>query len=544
MMNRWLARAMASAGVMLCLATTARAELQTVSLQAEDAEIVQANLVDRFANFTGRGAISLRINRPGTQVEWLVDAETAGTYRIWFRYANSTGVGQPMRVSVNGGPAHTLAFAPTRSWASYLYQRSNATLRAGLNTIRLVPASDRSVLLDRLDIQAEGRVQLADWGSAIGQALMLRYPDPAKLFNLGWRYSSGLTLGGMHQVQARTHDQATLSYVRGWYDAHVTADGRIVDGATPLALDKLDDFLAGRLLPKLSRTADDRYAKAFRRMGDAMAAYPRTLNQVLPHTATTKPALWLDGTYMSLPFMLDTGRSLGPFASPADDAANALLTYRTYLQDSPGTLVTPTRNTGLLYHVYDVRSARRSPSIWCRGVGWYALALTDVLEHLPATHARRADLLQVLRDLLNGVVRQQDPVTGLWFQVLDKGAALPDNYLETSCSAMFTHSLSRAVERGLAPADRVATYRAAADLGFAGVMSRVSLAVQPASAAPALRGRYLARLDGISPGLGVGSDDAHYTAARPVADNPHGLGAFLMMYEQVNRPFRPATPPS
>jgi unsaturated rhamnogalacturonyl hydrolase len=99
---------------------------------------------------------------------------------------------------------------------------------------------------------------------------------------------------------------------------------------------------------------------------------------------------------------------------------------------------------------------------------------------------------------------------------MDKGW-LPGNWTETSCSAMHAYVLSHAAERGYAPAG----YVAAAVQGYWGVLGRISLDPE---------GR--AVLDGTSVGTGPG--DLGYYLARPcVADDPHGLGAFLLMHEQL-----------
>lgn len=117
--------------------------------------------------------------------------------------------------------------------------------------------------------------------------------------------------------------------------------------------------------------------------------------------------------------------------------------------------------------------------------------------------------MKILGGLVAGFVEHQDPDSGLWFQVVDRGERA-DNWTETSCSSMYTFTISRAVERGYVDD----SYRGAADRGFAGVLTRISLDED---------GR--AGLEDVVVGTGVG-DYAYYIARARQTDDFHGLGAF------------------
>jgi unsaturated rhamnogalacturonyl hydrolase len=97
-----------------------------------------------------------------------------------------------------------------------------------------------------------------------------------------------------------------------------------------------------------------------------------------------------------------------------------------------------------------------SPEIWGRAMGWYAMALVDVLERMPATDPQRAAMEELTRRTLESVIRYQDRESGLWWQVMDKGArgtdaAMKGNFLETSASCMFVYSIAKAVRLGVLP---------------------------------------------------------------------------------------------
>ena len=145
------------------------------------------------------------------------------------------------------------------------------------------------------------------------------------------------------------------------------------------------------------------------------------------------------------------------------------------------------------------------------------MALVDVLDILPASHSQRPQLITLVKGLVAAFASFQDSTTGPWYQVVDKGS-LTDNWLETSCSCMYVYTISKAIERGYVSAT---TYAATGRKGFQGVLTQISLGTD---------GR--ANLQNISVGTNVG--DLAYYLARPRKSNElHGLGAFLIMYEQT-----------
>jgi unsaturated rhamnogalacturonyl hydrolase len=224
--------------------------------------------------------------------------------------------------------------------------------------------------------------------------------------------------------------------------------------------------------------------------------------------------LWADGVYMVNPFLVEYGKEFHDSTYADDEAARQLYVYGSHLQVG----------NGLLKHAYDEsRTASWSdpatglaPEHWCRAVGWYSMALVDVLDALPADHPRRTALLTVLRRLAAGLERYQDPATGRWFQVMDKGSR-SDNWTETSCSSMFTYALSRGVQQGYLDPH----YTGVARRGYQGVLRRLSLGSD---------GR--TDLTDISVGTNVG-DYAYYAGRTRATNDFHGLGAFLIMNEQL-----------
>ena len=75
------------------------------------------------------------------------------------------------------------------------------------------------------------------------------------------------------------------------------------------------------------------------------------------------------------------------------------------------------------------------------------MALVDVLEIMPEDVQGRKALLEILRGIVDVLPSFADPVSGMWYQVLDCPGR-EGNYLESICSAMFSYTLLKGVRLG------------------------------------------------------------------------------------------------
>nr|HPR30975.1 glycoside hydrolase family 88 protein [Prolixibacteraceae bacterium] len=89
----------------------------------------------------------------------------------------------------------------------------------------------------------------------------------------------------------------------------------------------------------------------------------------------------------------------------------------------------------------------RSPHFWSRAMGWYVMALVDVLDDFPETHPDRAVIINLLQKTIDALLRVRDPETGCWFQVLDQGRR-EGNYLEGSGTAMYVYAMAKGAKKG------------------------------------------------------------------------------------------------
>ncbi|MEU5636600.1 glycoside hydrolase family 88/105 protein [Streptomyces rishiriensis] len=382
-----------------------------------------------------------------------------------------------------------------------------ALVAAGLLTVSA--AAPPTVRHHPRPLSASRAAAATDWSVAMVDSTTARF-TPSAIG--GWSYPVGLYLYGQYLTYRRTHEPRYLSYIKSYVDRFVHDDGTIDQ-----KFNSLDSMQAGRLLVILHHeTGQDRYRKAARKIRDRLSSYPRTSDGGFWHadTGSRDHQLWSDGVYMVNPFLVEYGREFGDSAYANDEAAGQLAVYGRHLQQP----------SGLLRHAYDESKTAGwadpatglAPESWCRAVGWYAMAIVDVLDALPARHVRRPGLLGVLGRLAAALERYQDPASGRWFQVIDKGAR-SDDWTETSCSSMFAYALSRGAQQGYIDAH----YQSVARRGYEGVLARISLDAD---------GRTV--LTDVSVGTNVGDYD--FYVARPRATNDfHGLGAFLIMNEQL-----------
>ncbi|WP_394835443.1 glycoside hydrolase family 88 protein [Pendulispora rubella] len=376
--------------------------------------------------------------------------------------------------------------------------------------------SDRELVDLGLDLNVDVTLRIGngtdvDWSVAIVESTMKRF-TPSQLG--GWGYTQGLYLWGQYLVYQRTHEPRYLSYIKSWADRFVDGNGHIDH-----SFNNLDSMESGNVLLALyAETKQVKYKTAATQIRNRLKTYPRTQDGGFWHATSTsrQHQLWSDGVFMVNPFLARYGKAIGEATYANDEVSKQLLVYANHLQVQ----------NGLLKHAYDESRTQswadpetgRSAEHWCRAIGWYGMATIDVLEILPPSHPNRAKLLSVLGKLVDGFKTYQDPATGRWFQVVDKGN-LSDNWTETSCSAMYTYTISRAVERGYIDP----SYRTVSAKGYQGVLARISNGSDG-----------LTNVSEICIGTNVG-DLAFYFARPRKTNDLHGLGAVLIMNEQLAR---------
>ncbi len=301
-------------------------------------------------------------------------------------------------------------------------------------------------------------------GTKSSQAWSVRMVDSVirRAVPYRWHYEYGLVHKAIEQVWLKTGEARYFDNI--WNDLNplITPAGDILT----YRIDEynLDQIYAGRLLFLLYRTnGEERFKRAMDRLRSQLRSQPRTRAGGFWHKQIYPYQMWLDGVYMAGPFYAEYARA---FDEPAafDDVVHEIVVMEQHARDP---------RTGLLYHAWDESRQMPwadpqtgcSPHFWGRALGWYAMAIVEILEILPAGHPGRAVVLEILQRLAVAVLKVQDPASGLWYQVLDQGGR-EANYLEASGSGMFVYSLAKAARLGYLPPEM----RAAARRGYQGML--------------------------------------------------------------------------
>lgn len=301
------------------------------------------------------------------------------------------------------------------------------------------------------------------WSDKMALTLMKRHPESYMLDDSKkpkWDYVHALVLHSIEELYKKNPDPRYKAYIRGYVDELVQEDGSI----KTYEFDKynIDLVVPGRLLFDIyAESKQDKYLKAMQSVRKQLAEQPRTVSGGFWHKQIYPNQMWLDGLYMGEPFYaqytatFENGKSF-------DDIAKQFELIQLHATDP---------KTGLLYHGWDESKAMpwanketgNSPNFWSRALGWYVMALVDVLDYMPKEHPKRAELIKYLNNASEALAKYQDK-SGLWYQVTDKGGE-KGNYLEASGSAMFTYAFAKGANKGYLPAK----YKKLANKAFDGL---------------------------------------------------------------------------
>jgi unsaturated rhamnogalacturonyl hydrolase len=272
------------------------------------------------------------------------------------------------------------------------------------------------------------------------EAWMLDFESKPK-----WNYTHGLLLMAAHKAWEETGEQRYMDYIKAYYDVMIDAEGNILHNFR-LENYNIDHIKPGiNLFDMYAETDDERYHTALQTLRGQLSTHPRTSDGAFWHKSIYPHQLWLDGVYMNTPFYARYGKMFNEPENFDDVVVQITQVYEKTLD--------PT--TGLLYHAWDESREQawadpatgHSPNFWGRAMGWYSMALVDVLDYFPADHPGRNEVTQILNNLMDALLAFQDQETGLWYQVVDQGNR-EGNYLEASVSCMVAYTLTKGVNNG------------------------------------------------------------------------------------------------
>lgn len=350
------------------------------------------------------------------------------------------------------------------------------------------------------------------WSQRIAASALNRY----SLAESRWHYKHGLLFKGVLHLWERTGDPRYWENLLAYVDYYVTPDGEIK--TYTLTEYNIDQINAGKLLfPVYIHSKQNRYKKAACLLREQFRTHPRTHEGGFWHKKIYPYQMWLDGIYMGSPFLSKFAVTFDEH-DIFDDVAFQITALEKHTRDL---------QTGLLYHAWDESRQMPwanpetgcSPHFWGRAMGWYGMALVDVLDDFPLDHPFRRELITSLNRTLSAVAAFQDEPTGLWWQILDQGAR-PGNYLEASGTGMFVYAIAKGIRKGYLTPD----WLEVAQKAYNGLIEHLVTMDNTGTV----------DLHGICSTAGLGGTpyrdgSFEYYVGEPIITNDlHGVGAFLL----------------
>ncbi|MFL9830635.1 glycoside hydrolase family 88 protein [Flavobacterium sp. ST-87] len=368
------------------------------------------------------------------------------------------------------------------------------------------------------------------WSERMVLSEMHRFPEATKLDFASvprWGYTNGLVLGACAQVYEKTKNQKVYDYIYAYADAMIDKSGDIK--TYNLEDHNLDMIKSGDVLLYLyPKTKEERFFKAMTTLNKQMESQPKTSDGGYWHKKIYPFQMWLDGLYMAEPFHARYAKEYEKDAAKAikiyDDVVHQFDLIQKHSRDP---------KTGLLYHGWDESKEQRwanketgtSQHFWSRGMGWYGMALVEVLDFLPKNHQGRERLIKYLNQYVEAVVKVQDS-SGLWWQVLDQGSR-EGNYLEATGSAMFTYTIAKGAHKGYISNK----YLKNANKGFDGLINNLV----------SVEENGVVNLNKCCAVAGLGGNPyrdgsyEYYIGEKIRSNDPKGTGAFILASLELNK---------
>ena len=337
-----------------------------------------------------------------------------------------------------------------------------------------------------------------------------------------WNYIDGCMLTALLSLTEITGNELYADFSERVADFFVAEDGSI----RTFQPDKhsLDDINEGRVLFPLYRASGkEKYKKAAEYLHQQLQRQPRTYEGNFWHKLIYPNQVWLDGIYMAQPFEALYQKTLGK--GDYSDIISQLRIVRDRMRD---------RKTGLYYHGYDASKTAfwadpetgLSQSFWLRSIGWFSVALADLLDILPEGDSRR-EIEDNFSDLMKSLLPFSDPVSGMYYQVVDQ-MEREGNYLESSGSSMIAYAMLKGARLGLLTEE----YARQGKKTFDGIINKY-LSMENDGL----------RLGGICLVAGLGPEDnrrrdgtfAYYISEPVVCNDAKGVAPFILCYTEVKR---------
>jgi len=379
------------------------------------------------------------------------------------------------------------------------------------NTVKIVPEN----------LKWSERMMLSEI-ARVPKASMLDFVEKPR-----WSYTNGLVLMACSKVYEQTKNQKYYDYIYAYANELIDSTGTIK--TYKLSNQNLDMIKSGDVLLYLyPKTKEERFLKAIETLNSQMETQPKTSDGGYWHKKVYPYQMWLDGLYMAEPFHTHYAKDY-----IQDEAKKEKIYDDVVLQFDLIQKHSHDKKTGLLYHGWDESKEQKwanketgnSPHFWSRAMGWYGMAIVDVLDFLPENHPGRARLISYLNSYAESLTNYQHK-SGLWYQVLDQGDR-KGNYLEASGTAMFTYAFAKGVHKGYLPEK----YLAVAEKAYNGMIENLI----------SVEDNGIVNLNKVCGVAGLGGNPyrdgsfEYYVNEIIRSNDPKGTGPFIMASLELNK---------
>ncbi len=253
-----------------------------------------------------------------------------------------------------------------------------------------------------------------------------------------WNYKTALLNNAFLSLSLASEDSTCFLHAKAVADAWISEDGHLREYEAKSY--DLRNMCFGAFLYNLytQNRGGSKYLNAQMMLRKQLYTQPRTQDRVFLFNGTQAEGIQIEALYMAMPFycmyasMFDEAKVFGDIALQFDQTDK-------YTQD---------KNSGLNYQAW---SEHGSPSaLFAKSIGFYMMALVDLLDYFPLDHPYRGNLIMKLNSLTSALIKCQQPKTGMWLQVPDQPKA-EGNHPEPTATAMFAYAIAKGVNNGYLP---------------------------------------------------------------------------------------------
>lgn len=338
-----------------------------------------------------------------------------------------------------------------------------------------------------------------------------------------WNYIDGCMITSLLAMSEIKGDRKYFDFAERFIDYYVSEDGSIL--GYDIEKYNLDDLNEGRVLFELyEKTGKEKYLLAIENQKKQLENQPRTCTGNFWHKLIYPNQIWLDGIYMAQVFSTLYSKNYG--GKDYSDMLSQIENVNQNMQDS---------KSGLYYHGLDCsksifwadKETGLSANFWLRSIGWFTVALVDILEIIDDEDAKEK-LTKIFVELINSITAFRDKDSGLYWQVVDQPAR-DGNYLETSGSSMIAYAQLKGARLGVLDP----SYASLGKATFDGICERYL----KTSDSGELNLGGICLVAGLGPENNTRRDGSYeYYISEPIVENDaKGVAPFVLCYTEILR---------